>query len=175
MIRMLRERARVFGVSAGVAAILLSACGQAAKPSGPAAAPPPSSSPAASPSASPVASPSARGVGTSVKVGSRVVSGIGTVLDNARGFTLYHLTTDSSNKTTCTGGCSQVWPPLLSPNGTLPASPGVMGAFGTLKRPDGTIQITFNGMPLYTYAGDSGPGQSNGQGIGGVWFAVKAS
>jgi predicted lipoprotein with Yx(FWY)xxD motif len=50
-----------------------------------------------------------------------------------------------------------------------------MGSFGLLKRPDGTLQVTYNGMPVYRYAGDSGPGQSNGQGIGGVWFAVKVA
>ena len=49
-----------------------------------------------------------------------------------------------------------------------------MGSFGTIKRPEGTLQVSFDGMPLYTFAGDSRPGQANGQGIGGVWFAVKA-
>jgi len=77
--------------------------------------------------------------------------------------------------TTCTGGCAQVWPPLLSPTGKVPASPGVMGSFGLLKRPDGGLQVTYNGMPLYRYVGDSGPGQSHGQGIGNVWFAVKVA
>jgi predicted lipoprotein with Yx(FWY)xxD motif len=108
-------------------------------------------------------------------VGSLSIAGIGLVLDNSKGFTLYHLTTDSSSMTTCTGGCAQVWPPLVSPNGKVPASPGLMGSFGLLKRPDGTLQVTYNGMPVYRYAGDSGPGQSNGQGIGGVWFAVKVA
>ena len=171
MIRLIHKRARIWGISGVAAAILLAACGKAAN-NAPAAAPPASGSPAASPSTAPSPSPSP--VGIAFKIGISSISGIGTVLDNSKGFTLYHLTSDSSSMTTCTGGCAQVWPPLLSPNGKLPASPGVNGMFGTIKRPDGTLQVTFNGMPLYTYSGDSGPRQAHGQGIGGVWFAVKS-
>jgi predicted lipoprotein with Yx(FWY)xxD motif len=87
--------------------------------------------------------------------------------------TLYHLTTDTSTKTTCTGGCAQVWPPLLATNGDPPSSPG-LDTFGTINRPDSSVQVTFNGMLLYTYAGDSQPGQASGQGIGGTWFAVTS-
>ena len=172
MIRALRQRARVFGVSAGAAAILLSACGQAAtragSPASPAA-PAPSSTLAPSPSApAPSNSPAA------IQVGTRSITGIGLILDSSKGFTLYHLTTDTSSRTTCTGSCSQTWPPLLAVNGKAPIVPGLMGTFGTLTRPDGTVQVTFDGKPLYMFAGDARPGQANGQGIGGVWFAVKA-
>ena len=100
--------------------------------------------------------------------------GIGTVLTDGKGFTLYHLTTDSSSMTTCTGGCAQTWPPLITASGMAPSLQGVSGKFGTLTRPDGTVQVTYKGMPLYTFAGDTGPGQSHGQGVGGVWFAVVA-
>ena len=174
MISTFRNHARVFGASIGVAAIILSACGKAAT-NKPAAAPPPSSSPSASPSQSPSVSPAPRPAGNPFSVGSATIAGIGLVLDNSKGFTLYHLTTDSSSKTSCTGGCAQVWPPLLSTNGKVPASPGVMGSFSLLKRPDGGLQVTYNGMPLYRYVGDSGPGQAHGQGIGNVWFAVKVA
>jgi hypothetical protein len=51
----------------------------------------------------------------------------------------------------------------------------IKGTFGTIKRPDGSTQLTINGMPLYTYSGDSASGQATGQGIQGVWFAVAAS
>jgi predicted lipoprotein with Yx(FWY)xxD motif len=170
MFTALQKRARAFGISAGAAAILLSACGgqaanRAGAPSSPAA--PVPTSPAASPSApAPSLSPA-------LKIGTRNIAGVGLVLDNGKGFTLYHLTTDSSSMTTCTGGCSQTWPPLLAANGKAPVEHGLMGTFGTLTRPDGSIQVTFNGMPLYMFAGDAQPGQANGQGIGGVWFAVK--
>ena len=161
---------------AGVAGmILLAACAK----SSPSAAPPPSASsapPSASPSPSPSPSPSASppaSTGGPI-VGTRSIAGIGVVLTNRKGLTLYHLTTDSSTMTTCTGGCAQTWPPLLTVNGKAPALPGLMGTFGTLRRPDGSVQVTFDGMPLYRFAGDALPGQANGQGIGGVWFAVKA-
>jgi predicted lipoprotein with Yx(FWY)xxD motif len=167
MIEVLRKRAHLLGLTVVAVAILLSACGAgsgygstAASPPGRAAGGPSSESP-----------PKPASSGASV-VGTQSIAGIGTVLDNSKGLTLYHLTTDTSTTTTCSGGCAQIWPPLLATNGVPGASPGVTGTFGTIQRPDGGAEVTFNGMPLYTYSGDSGPGQASGQGIGGVWFAV---
>jgi predicted lipoprotein with Yx(FWY)xxD motif len=86
------------------------------------------------------------------------------------------LSTESGGSIQCTGQCASVWPPFLESGGTLPTeSGGASGALGTIARPDGSTQITYNGMPLYQYSGDSQPGQANGQGIQGVWFAVTAS
>lgn len=108
-------------------------------------------------------------------IGTGNAAGVGTVLTDAHGMTLYHLTTESGGKIECTGSCAQTWPPVLA-SGSLPAASGALtGTFGTVKRPDGTMQLTYDGMPLYTYAGDSAPGQANGQGIQGVWFAVTPS
>ena len=123
------------------------------------------------------ASPASGGGGSSgAKLKAGQISGIGKVVQAPTGFTLYHITTDVNGKITCTGSCASTWPPLIAPSGKVPAaSPDVAGHLGTVKRPDGTLQVTFNGMPMYTYSGDSGPGQANGQGIGGVWFAVTAS
>lgn len=108
-------------------------------------------------------------------VGVTTIASVGQVLDNSKGFTLYHLTTESGGKIKCTGSCVSIWPPALA-SGSLPTAPsGVSGTFGTIVRPDGTTQLTFDGMPLYTYSGDTAAGQANGQGIQGVWFAVTTS
>lgn len=106
---------------------------------------------------------------------TRSISGIGTVLTNASGRTLYHLTTENNGQIKCTGPCASTWPPLLVGTTVPPVLAGVPGNVGTVIRPDGTEQVTFDGMPLYTYSGDSAPGQAKGQGIGGVWFAETTS
>jgi predicted lipoprotein with Yx(FWY)xxD motif len=166
MIELFHKRAMLFGVSEVALAILLSACGgygSGTSQSGDAPAQTASGQP-------PARSTVARG-GTA-QIGTRSIPGIGPVLANGEGLTLYRLTTDTSTMTTCTGGCAQTWPPLTT-SGDASPSPEVQGRFGTLTRPDAGVQITFNGMPLYTYSGDSQPGQANGQGIGGVFFAVS--
>jgi predicted lipoprotein with Yx(FWY)xxD motif len=118
-------------------------------------------------------SPSPAGTALSVQTDS--VSGIGTVLANGEGLTLYHNTKETGSRIVCTGGCASFWPPVLV-TGSLPQDTGMIGGtFGTIMRPDGSTQLTINGMPLYTYTGDSGSGQARGQGIQGVWFAVTPS
>jgi predicted lipoprotein with Yx(FWY)xxD motif len=97
-------------------------------------------------------------------------SGVGSVLVNAEGFTLYYLETDAQSQVTCTGGCAQTWPPDLVTS--VPDAAGLSGQLGTIANPSGGKQLTYDGWPLYTYAGDSAPGQANGQGSGGVWFAM---
>jgi predicted lipoprotein with Yx(FWY)xxD motif len=102
------------------------------------------------------------------------ISGVGTVLTNADGMTLYYLQTDDASKVTCTGNCAQAWPPSIV-TGALPtAGSGVTGTLGTIDDPNGDKQLTYMGWPLYTYSGDSAPGQVNGQGSGGVWFAMTS-
>jgi predicted lipoprotein with Yx(FWY)xxD motif len=105
------------------------------------------------------------------------VSDLGTVIANAQGFTLYHLKTEVGGKIACTGSCTSVWPPLLLSSGsTSPtAGPGVTGHLATITRPDGGIQVTYDGLPLYRYSGDGAAGQANGQGIQNVWFAITPS
>jgi predicted lipoprotein with Yx(FWY)xxD motif len=100
---------------------------------------------------------------------------LGPILVNAQGFTLYHLTTESAGHIVCTGTCATIWPPLLLPAGSPTAGPGVTGTLGVVQRPDGRRQVTYNGWPLYTYSGDKSPGQTNGQGIRGIWFAVTVA
>jgi predicted lipoprotein with Yx(FWY)xxD motif len=86
--------------------------------------------------------------------------------------TLYYFTPDKAGKPTCTGGCAQAWPPALkSPSARFVKLP-VSGKFGTVAGASGGRQITYNGWPLYTFAGDTRPGQTTGQGSQNVWFAA---
>lgn len=107
--------------------------------------------------------------GATVKVAN--VGDLGMVLVDSRGFTLYHLEGETASKFVCTGGCADAWPPLEA-SGEPTAGDGATGDLGTAKRPDGATQVTYDGMPLYTFASDTAPGQANGQGVQGAWFAL---
>jgi predicted lipoprotein with Yx(FWY)xxD motif len=97
-----------------------------------------------------------------------------TVLTNAKGFTLYSFAPDTPTKSNCNGTCAQNWPPVKGPA----TASGVKGTFGTIKRSDGSTQATFDGHPLYTFVGDTAPGQAKGNGLneeGGVWHEITTS
>ena len=97
------------------------------------------------------------------------------VLTDAAGRTLYSFAPDSPNKSVCYGSCAAYWPPVT---GAPTAGPGITGKIGTIKRTDGTTQLTYDGHPLYTYIGDSAPGQDKGNNInlnGGLWLVVPVS
>ena len=104
-------------------------------------------------------------------------TGVGTVLVNAQGLTLYHWKGETTSSLQCTGGCLSTWIPATVPGGGSPTGGmHVTGTLDTFDRSDGGgTQVTYNGMPLYTYTGDSNPGDANGQGLEGVWFAVTPS
>lgn len=98
---------------------------------------------------------------------------LGTFLVDEDGMTLYLFTKDSPGVTTCFDACLQAWPPLLT-NGEPRADDGVTASkLGTITRDDGSIQVTYNGLPLYYYITDVKPGDTTGQGVGGVWFVVE--
>ena len=102
------------------------------------------------------------------------ISGIN-VLTNANGLTLYWFAPDTPATSKCTGSCTAYWPPVT---GQPKAGPGVTGQLGTIKRPGGGLQATYDGHPLYTYIGDSGPGQAGGNNLnlnGGLWYEVRLS
>jgi predicted lipoprotein with Yx(FWY)xxD motif len=103
---------------------------------------------------------------------------LGTILVNGQGRTVYVFANDKTNASTCAGACAADWPPVAAPS-PLPASlPGVSGALGTTARSDGSHQLTVAGHPVYTFSGDSAPGQTKGQGItlnGGLWTVVTPS
>jgi predicted lipoprotein with Yx(FWY)xxD motif len=99
------------------------------------------------------------------------------VLTSAQGFTLYWFAPDTPARSACYGTCAGYWPPVTV-TGTPSAGPGVTGRLGTIKRSDGTTQVTYNGHPLYTYVGDTAPGQAFGNNLnlnGGLWHEVTAS
>jgi predicted lipoprotein with Yx(FWY)xxD motif len=103
------------------------------------------------------------------------VSGsLGTVLANEDGMTLYTFDNDTpgSGTSACGAGCADTWPPLTIATGEPTAGDGVTGELGTITRDDGSTQVTYDGSPLYTFSGDSAPGDTNGDGLGGVWHAA---
>jgi predicted lipoprotein with Yx(FWY)xxD motif len=113
-------------------------------------------------------------VATGTALKTATISGT-TVLTNAKGFTLYSFAPDTPTASKCYGSCAAYWPPVT---GTPAASPGVPGRVGTIKRTDGTEQLTYNGHPLYTYIGDSAPGQAKGNNLnlnGGLWNEIRVS
>jgi predicted lipoprotein with Yx(FWY)xxD motif len=98
---------------------------------------------------------------------------LGTILVDPDGFTLYVFTNDSGGESTCYDACASTWPAVP---GDTPISGDVDASlFSTVERTDGTDQLTVNGQPLYRYSPDTSPGDTNGQGSGGVWFVVDAS
>jgi predicted lipoprotein with Yx(FWY)xxD motif len=136
------------------------------------AAPHSSSSPSAAGASSAAASASASSSGTALKT---VTIGGVTVLANAKGFTLYSFVPDTAAKSNCNGACATYWPPVKGP---ATAGPGVTGTLTTITRSDGSMQAAYDGHPLYTYVGDTAPGQAKGNGLnlsGGVWHEVTAS
>src|SRR6516165_1290830 len=147
----------IAGLAAAVLAI--AACGNSASSS-------------SSPPAAAASSPAAGSSGTTLK--STTINGT-QVLPNSAGFTLYWFVPDTSTTSKCTGSCAAFWPPVKGP---ATAGSGVTGTLGTITRPDGSTQAAYDGHPLYTYAGDSAPGQAKVNGLnvsGGVWHEVTVS
>jgi predicted lipoprotein with Yx(FWY)xxD motif len=112
-------------------------------------------------------STSAGGAGVTMTVAHTTA---GDALAGAGGKTLYTNTKEKGGTIACTDTCVSAWPPLT---GTPTAGSGVTGTLGTITRPDGAVQVTYNGSPLYYYSGDSAAGQSTGQGIGGIWYIAS--
>jgi len=111
---------------------------------------------------------------TSTSLKTTTIGGT-TVLTNAKGFTLYSFAPDTAATSKCYGSCAAYWPPVT---GTAAVSPGLPGRVGTIKRTDGSAQLTYNGHPLYTYVGDTAPGQARGNNLnlnGGLWHEIRVS
>lgn len=111
-------------------------------------------------------------------VGARDAAGLGTVLVNSEGYTLYAFEPDGQHTVSCTDACAGSWPPVMLPAATAPAAgPGVrQDLLGSVPNPAGGQVVTYGGWPLYTYASDLAPGQANGQALdlnGGPWYVIR--
>ncbi len=142
--------------SVALSAVALAGCS--------AASPTPAASSAATSSASAPASGSELATAT---------SSLGTIVVDGHGMTVYFYSKDvkGSGKSACMGGCLALWPAVRASSGT-PKVDGVTGTVGTITRDDGTLQVTVDGMPVYSYAQDSKAGDVNGEGIDNLWYAV---
>ena len=162
---------RPFGLAAlaTAAALALAACGSSStsSTSGAGAAPAYGGGATAAPSGS-----------TAASVVSTKTSSLGTFLVDGQGRTLYLWDADHGPKSTCTAACAQAWPPLTT-TGAPKASGAVKSSLlGTATRADGSREVTYAGHPLYTYAGDTRPGQVTGEGsnsFGAPWWTVTTA
>jgi predicted lipoprotein with Yx(FWY)xxD motif len=162
--------------AAGVG-LVVAACSSG---SGTASSGPASSSAAAAPAATQASSPAATGGASStVTVSLAAVSGIpGKALVGSNGRTLYLFQADKSGTSACTGACAAAWPPYTV-TGTAKAGSGVsQSLLGTITRPDGTVQLTYDGHPLYYFTADTAGRTAHGQAVkafGAEWYVVGAS
>lgn len=121
------------------------------------------------------ASTSSSGGGSST-ISTATVKGLGTVLVNSQGKTLYIFKPDNAKKVTCTGQCAAVWPPAKLTGGKPTGSGGVKASLlSSDPNPSGGKVVTYNGWPLYTYVTDTGAGSARGQALnlnGGLWYVI---
>lgn len=103
------------------------------------------------------------------------VPGLGQVVVDSRGLTLYDFHKDKGTESSCYGGCAEVWPPLITNGEPQPSNGASAAKLGTTERKDGTTQVTYAGHPLYTYVSDEKPGDAKGNDIdsfGAEWYAL---
>ena len=168
------------------AAVVAAACGGSGA-SGTTAYSQPSSAPTAAATASPepvpaaAPTPSATPTTAPVSRGTAVVvatSGLGQILVDGRGLTLYLFEADKTAGSTCYSSCATNWPPLLTQGTPVAGMGAVQSLLGTSTRRDGSIQVTYNNRPLYYFVADKKPGDLRGQGIdafGGGWYVLSPS
>jgi predicted lipoprotein with Yx(FWY)xxD motif len=131
--------------------------------------------PSASSTPSASAAPSATQAPTGASVAARA-TGLGQILVDSRGLSLYLFEADRGTTSACYGACAQYWPPLLTHGSPFSTGNIAASLLGTASRMDGTTQVTFAGHPLYFYAGDRKPGDTTGEGInafGGGWDVLS--
>ncbi len=166
----LRRNFLVSLISLLLVAFIAAACGNAASTStGSSSVPTPTPTTASAPAPTPTTASSS---GAAVQTASATVGGKSvTILTDAKGMTLYYRTSDTPTSV-CSGGCAKAWPPLLfSGSGKPTSATSLSGTLDVLSDANGT-QVTYQGHPLYTFASDTAAGQTNGQGVGNVWFVA---
>jgi len=155
-------------IASSVALAALAGCGSSSS----------SSSSTATSAAAPAAT-TAAAAASGVKVSTATVSGLGTVLVDSKGHTLYIFEPDKKSKVTCVGSCAAIWPPLkvTAAGGTAQASGEVKAPLlSTAPDPEGGSVVTYAGWPLYDYVADSSAGSATGQGLnnsGGLWYVIS--
>jgi len=174
----LNPRRIVLSLVAGLAStLLLGACGSSNSAGSDSAATvaPAASAPATTASAPAASTPAADATTTAYTVTARTVDGVGTVVTDTNGMTLYRYDKDEPNpsKWTCSGTCVKTWIPVIVPE-SVQTSGVARSLLGTVHR-DGQPQLTLAGWPLYRYVGDTAAGAVNGQGKDGEWYAVAPS
>lgn len=137
-----------------------------------------SSTPATSSSTAATSTPSAAPTTGGPKISSATVAGLGAILVNAQGKTLYIFIPDKHQKVTCVSACAAIWPPAFAPSGQKPVAAGQVKQSLLASDPDpsGGQVITYAGWPLYTYVPDTSPGQHAGQAVnlnGGLWYVIS--
>jgi predicted lipoprotein with Yx(FWY)xxD motif len=116
------------------------------------------------------------GGGAVVSLGN--VPKLGMILVDSKGFTLYDFHKDKGTTSACYGACAEGWPPLMTEGAPRAGNGASASMLGTTQRKDGTTQVTYAGHPLYTFAGDQGPGEANGNDVdafGAQWYALQGS
>jgi predicted lipoprotein with Yx(FWY)xxD motif len=108
-------------------------------------------------------------------IASAEVGEFGAVLVDSEGMTVYEFEPDQGSTSTCYGSCEAEWPPVVAAGEPTAGEGAMSSALGTTKRKDGTMQVTYEGRPLYTFVGDKAPGEANGQGDDGVWWVLDES
>jgi predicted lipoprotein with Yx(FWY)xxD motif len=154
---------------ASAVALLAAGCGSSSTQS--------TKSSASTPAASSTSSAAATGA---VRISTRTLPGLGAVLVNTQGRTLYVFAPDKAKKVTCVGGCASVWPPLALSAGQKPIVSGQAKSslVGSDQNPAGGRVVTYAGSPLYTYVADPSPGIARGQALklnGGLWYVIAPS
>jgi predicted lipoprotein with Yx(FWY)xxD motif len=129
---------------AAIAALVLAACGSSSHDSG--------------------GSATAKAI-----VASAQKAKVGRVVVDAQGRTLYRFTAEAQGRPVCTGACVSTWPPA-----TVASASGLPAHVAAVRREDGKLQLTYDGHPLYRYAGDNSTADANGQGVGGQWYVIRA-
>lgn len=162
-------RKRLVMLLAPAVALLAAGCGSSSSSS--------TTSSAATPAASSTTSAPAAGA---VQISTRTLPGLGSVVVNAKGQTLYVFSPDKAKKVTCVGACAAVWPPLALSSGQKPGVSGQAKSslVGSDPNPAGGRTVTYAGWPLYTYVTDTSPGTAHGQALklnGGLWYVIAPS